>query len=60
MTRATVAIFGNEWVTRYDLIAERKCRYESIYIIQTLKDRKVYYKRGAAGKEGHTVVSALL
>jgi len=33
MTRAMVAIFGDEWFTRYDLISERKCRYELNYMV---------------------------
>jgi len=46
-----VAVFGDEWGTRYDLIAERKCRYELNYMVQTRKRCKAYHKRAAAGKE---------
>jgi len=38
-----VAIFGDEWVTRYDVKLHS--------LVQTLKNCKVYHKRVAAGKE---------
>ena len=51
MTRAMVAIFEYEWVTRYDLTVERKCHHELSYTVQTFKNCKVYHKRAAAGEE---------
>ena len=51
MTRAMVAVFGDEWFTRCDLIAERMCRYELNYLVQTRKNCKAYHERAAAGEE---------